>query len=90
MYDTHLIHFCFFNNLAIDYKLLTSERLQVVEAVIPAVFANEVNQVVNLLVSMPQYFKEKINIEEVCAQLAEKVFFNGVRLLEIVCGIISC
>lgn len=67
-----------FNFLAIDYKLLTNDQPKLVEAVMPAVFNNEISQVVNFLLALPPELKQLVNFEEVLEQLAEKIFFNGV------------
>lgn len=50
------------------------------EAVLPAVIADELEHVISLLTSLPENLMEKINIDDVFEQLAQKIFFNGVSM----------
>lgn len=57
---------------AIDYKLLTSNPPQLVDAIFPSLSTNEVNNALNFLISLPPNIIESVSLQNVFETLFQK------------------
>ena len=64
-----MIRVCF---AAIDYKLLTQDPPQLVDAIFPSLATNEVNNALNFLISLPQNLIESVSLHGVFETLFQK------------------
>lgn len=57
---------------AIDYKLLTTDPPQLVDAILPSLSTNEVNNALNFLISLPPNIIESVSLQNVFETLFQK------------------
>lgn len=58
--------------VAIDYKLLTTDPPQLVDAIFPCLTTNEINNALNFLISLPQNIVESVSLLNVFEKLFQK------------------